>query len=598
MIPFLETDMTQFLSGLCLALCLSTISVYGAPAAEVAEDGLQLTILHNNDMHARFEQVSMSSGTCTPDLAEANKCYGGFARIAHLVRKYRKESEETGVPFLFINAGDTYTGTPWFTVYKDEIATKFVNLLKPDVISLGNHEFDEGIEGLVPFVKNASMPVLAANLDFSKVPQLKNISSLKPSEVLTLNGTKVGIIGYLTPDTQAMATTGGVVFLPEVESINAEAKKLKSEGVKIIIALGHSGYKQDQIIAKECPDVDIVVGGHSHSFLYTGSKPPNGQPETIEGPYPTFVEQKSGKHVPVVQAYAFTKYLGKIEVKFDIDGNIKEFNGAPILLDNNIPREADILDLLNVYRPKIEELATAVVGHTRVHLDGSSCRDKECNMGNLITESMVYHRVRLLDEQNNTGYWTDSSIAFLQGGGIRASIDKSIDGNITMKDVLTVLPFEDKFLLLEVYGKTIRNALEHSAKVYKTDSSGGFLQMHGIRVEYNIKNPVGKRVTSVHVLCAECDIPDFSPLNDEKKYKLITSNFLYDGGDNHNFKDDGVAAPIELPKLDYEIFSQFLLSRSVVYPELDERITFKSSATSILISVWTLVSVFVLSRVI
>lgn len=76
--------MMKFLVGLCLALCLSTISIDGAPAVEVAEDGLELMILHNNDMHARFEQVSASTGTCTPELAHANKCYGGFARIAHL----------------------------------------------------------------------------------------------------------------------------------------------------------------------------------------------------------------------------------------------------------------------------------------------------------------------------------------------------------------------------------------------------------------------------------------------------------------------------------------------------------------------------------
>lgn len=281
-----------------------------------------------------------------------------------------------------------------------------------------------------------------------------------------------------------------------------------------------------------------------------------------------------------------------------MDGNIKDFNGTPILLDNSIPREDDVLALLEEYRPKIDDLENKVVGHTKVHLDGSSCREKECNMGNLITESMVYHRVKLLDEQNNNDFWTDSAIALLQGGGIRASIDKSTDGNITMKDVLTVLPFEDKFLMIEVHGKTIRNALEHSAKSYKTDSSGGFLQMHGIRVEYNIKKPIGSRVTSVHVLCADCDIPDFSPLDDNKKYKLITSTFLYDGGDNHNFREEGVAAPVELPKLDYEIFAQFLEARSVVYPELDERITFRSSAASIFISAWTLVSVFVFSRLV
>uniref|UniRef100_T1GT12 5'-nucleotidase n=1 Tax=Megaselia scalaris TaxID=36166 RepID=T1GT12_MEGSC len=86
-------------------------------------------------MHARFEQVSINSGTCSPDLAKANQCYGGFARIAHLVRKYRNESETGDYEMLFLNAGDTYTGTPWFTLFKDEIASRFVNLLQPDAIT-------------------------------------------------------------------------------------------------------------------------------------------------------------------------------------------------------------------------------------------------------------------------------------------------------------------------------------------------------------------------------------------------------------------------------------------------------------------------------
>lgn len=90
-----------------------------------------------------------------------------------------------------------------------------------------------------------------------------------------------------------------------------EAEELTKKGVKIIIALGHSGYLKDQEIARECPLVDVVVGSHSHSFLYTGTPP---EPDTVEGPYPTIVEQKSGKKVPVVQAYCYSKYLGKLEL--------------------------------------------------------------------------------------------------------------------------------------------------------------------------------------------------------------------------------------------------------------------------------------------
>jgi len=93
---------------------------------------------------------------------------------------------------------------------------------------------------------------------------------------------------------------------------SVEAKKLKAQGIKIIIALGHSGYLKDLEIAKNCPEVDIVIGGHTNTFLYTGAQP---DAEHIDGPYPTMVKQNSGKEVPVVQAYAYTKYLGKLHVQ-------------------------------------------------------------------------------------------------------------------------------------------------------------------------------------------------------------------------------------------------------------------------------------------
>jgi len=93
---------------------------------------------------------------------------------------------------------------------------------------------------------------------------------------------------------------------------SAEAQKLIEKGVNIIIALGHSGYKRDQEIAINCPDVDVVIGGHSHSFLYTGDPPSTDKPE---GNYPTIVVKPNGRQVPVVQAYAYTKYLGKIHLE-------------------------------------------------------------------------------------------------------------------------------------------------------------------------------------------------------------------------------------------------------------------------------------------
>ena len=107
---------------------------------------------------------------------------------------------------------------------------------------------------------------------------------------------------------------------------------MKAEGVDILIALGHSGYTEDKRIAKEVPDIDVVVGGHSNTFLYSGDKPSN---EPIEGPYPTLITQPGSKVVPVVQAYAYTKYLGHLKLTFNDNGDLTEHEGQPILLSQN-----------------------------------------------------------------------------------------------------------------------------------------------------------------------------------------------------------------------------------------------------------------------
>ena len=122
----------------------------------------------------------------------------------------------------------------------------------------------------------------------------------------------------------------------EIESVNKEAKKLKAEGVKIIIALGHSGFTIDQKIAREVPDIDVVVGGHSNTFLFTGSDYPSI--EKPVGPYPTIVKQPNGKKVPVVQAYAYSKYLGYLNLTFNSNGDLISYEGKPILLSQDKPQ--------------------------------------------------------------------------------------------------------------------------------------------------------------------------------------------------------------------------------------------------------------------
>lgn len=141
--------------------------------------------------------------------------------------------------------------------------------------------------------------------------------------------------------------------------------------------------------------------------MYDGKPPDNDIPYDV---YPVTMVQSDGKKVPVVQSFAYTKYLGKLHLEFDINGNLIEIDGEPILLNGNVEREKDVLELLELYRPAVLELQNEIVGKTRVHLDGS-CRRRECNLGNLIADSMVDWNTL---KYNGVG-WTDAAIGIIQG---------------------------------------------------------------------------------------------------------------------------------------------------------------------------------------
>uniref|UniRef100_A0A2A4K740 Protein 5NUC n=1 Tax=Heliothis virescens TaxID=7102 RepID=A0A2A4K740_HELVI len=509
--------MKLLVTTLLAVTALSSGSVVKAPG-----DTFELLILHNNDMHARFEQTSQRSGTCTVADREAGKCYGGFPRVAHVVKEARQAAlNGQGPPVLYLNAGDTYTGTAWFTIYKWRIAAEFVNALQPDAVSLGNHEFDNGISGLTPFIENLTCPILCANLILTKEPELQAERNLMDSVVFNINGTKIGVIGYLTPDTKVLAIRNDVEYIEEVTAIKKEATRLKNMGVNILIALGHSGFTKDLEIAEKVEDIDLVIGGHTNTFLWNGTTP---DIEEAEGPYPTLVKQKSGRLVPAVQAYAYTKYLGKLHIVFDSNGEIISSDGNPVLLDNSIPQEPEVLAIVNRYRENMMKITEEVVGTTSVILDGQSCRLKECNMGNLIADAMIY---RYASEYKGYG-WTDAPIAIIQGGGVRASIaHMDSPANITKGDLLRVMPFDGNVVKVTINGSDVWKMLEHSVWRYNPlRAPGQFLQMSGMMVEYDFRQPPGKRVTKVHMRCGECLNPEYSVLNKTGKYKILMPAFL------------------------------------------------------------------------
>ncbi|CAL8073312.1 unnamed protein product [Orchesella dallaii] len=478
-------------------------------------------------------------------------------------------------------------------------------------MALGNHEFDDNVAGVIPFIDSATFPIINCNIDATEEPDFlarQRNGKISKSHVVTAdNGQKIGIIGYTTVDTPSISNPGRLKFLDVVQAVNEEAAKLNAEGVNILIGLGHVGFDVDQIVAANCPLIDVVVGGHTNTFLYTGDAPDIEKPL---GPYPFIVTQEgTSKNVPIVQAYAFGKYLGYLNLTFDGEGALKSYGGNPILLDGSIPQDETVLQRVHEWGQNVSEMTKRSVGKTRVFLNGKSevCRLKECNLGNFITDAMVFMNLKFADDL----YWSDVTMAIMNSGGIRGSIDETANGgSINMEDILQVLPFQNTVDMIEIKGADLRDAFEFAVDGYDPKGyrlAGKFLQVSGIKVIYDISKPNGSRVRSLKVLCKACREPMYVPLNDTEIYKVAVPTYIATGGDGFTILRDRAVAHHLSGILDSDMLVEYLKYKSPVIQAVEGRVRFvdsldcgnkngsKPSSSSLLLSILLSCLVLVLS---
>uniref|UniRef100_A0A8C9U117 5'-nucleotidase n=1 Tax=Scleropages formosus TaxID=113540 RepID=A0A8C9U117_SCLFO len=534
-----------------------------------AAAGFELTLLHTNDVHARVEETSVDSGKCT----RPGTCFAGVARRFSKIEEIRRREPNV----LLLDAGDQFQGTVWFNVFKGSEAAYFMKRLGYDGMALGNHEFDNGVDGLIePFLRNVTFPVLSANIKPDETLAVKLMSLYRPYVILSVSSEKVGIVGYTSKETPALSMPGPhLVFQDEIETLQIQVDKLVTLGVNKIIALGHSGFAKDKEIAKKVRGVDVVIGGHTNTFLYTGTAPSK---EVPAGPYPFMVKSDDGRNVPVVQAYAFGKYLGYLKVTFDNNGNVVESKGNPILLNSSIPEDLDIRAEVEEWKKKLSNYSSQVIGQTLVYLNGTfeECRFRECNLGNLICDAMVHHNIKYADEVQ----WNHVGSCILNGGAIRAPIDeRSRNGSITMEDLISVLPFGGTFDLVQLQGSTLKSTFEHSVKRYG-GGTGEFLQVSGIKVEFDLSRSPGDRVKEIKILCTKCRVPQYEPLDPQKLYKLVIPSYLVDGGDGFSMiKEEKLKH--SSGDLDISVIADYITEKKKVHPAVEGRIKFSNWASEI-----------------
>ncbi|XP_071505522.1 snake venom 5'-nucleotidase-like [Diadema antillarum] len=519
----------------------------------------ELTVLHTNDVHARFEQFNRYGSECSQEEAADQECFGGVARRVTKINEIRRQVDNV----VLLDGGDQFQGTMWFFIYKGDATSHFMNIVGYDAMAIGNHEFDNSPAGLEPFLRAVNFPVLSCNTDASQEDTIDGL--FLKSVILQRSGEDIGVIGYTFYRTHEISSTGNCVFKPEVESIQAEVDAFIAQGINKIIAVGHSGINIDEEIARNVVGLDVVVGGHTDTFLYTGTPPSS---ETPYGSYPLVITQASGTRVLVVQDYTFGKYLGRLDVTFDDQGEITAYGGNPILLDATTEQDPTVLAEVEEWAELVRNSSNQFVGISHAFLEGdrSMCRARECNLGNLIADGMVSQNNKNPDELR----WNDVGIALMNGGSIRASINK---GDITIGDIGNVLPFGNTVDVMEIEGRYLLEALENAMLLYDpTVLDGRFLQFSGVRVVYTLAREPGKRVYGVQVICTNCTVPQYGPLYQDRTYKIVTNSFLASGGDGFTMIRDHKFNHVT-GNLDSAVLAEYIQRLSPVAPALEGRVT-------------------------
>ncbi len=528
-----------------------------------------LALIHTNDVHGRVDEYNNDGSY----LCSGDNCIGGVARMKTVIDNTRGAMSST----LLLDAGDQFQGTLFYSEYKADIVTRTMNALGYDAMAVGNHELDDGPAELRKLIDGVTFPVLSANMTATNEPALAG--KLKASTVITRNGVPYGIIGLTTEDTPFLSSGGdNVQFTSAISAAKMEVGALQTQGVNRIIVVSHLGYDVEMALAAAITGVDVIVGGHTHSFLYSPViTRPNG--DVPAGPYPTVVTAPDGNKVLVTTAFQWGRYLGRLNVTFSTSGTVSAWDGQPVLLDASVPKDPVVQAIISpTFSAPLAALRNTVVGTTTVALSQTVnsvqiCRQQECILGNLVADAMLWKANDMVSGTTASAMRaravlssTMFDFAIQNGGGLRAPIN---EGPVTLGEVLETLPFGNTLATFEITGTHVISSIESGLRNIGISGNGRFPQVAGMRYFYKPNNPVGKRLVAVQV-----EQPDgsFVPIDPNRVYRVVTNNFMRNGGDGYALFRSSAINPYDFgPGVD-EALSGYLDAFSPVTPQLEGRV--------------------------
>lgn len=548
------------LTALLLAGCAS------APTPPAFE----LTIAHLNDHHSQLEatpaELSLDGVATQVEL-------GGLARQAAWF-KAQAGSEN----LLKIHAGDALTGTQYYTLFKGEADAALMNSICFDAFIPGNHEFDDGDATLKSFLDELAKgrcqtPTLSANVAPAAGSPLAPDGRppyLKRYQIKDFGGVKVGLIGITTArkTVESSRPLASTQFNDETASAQRAIDELKAQGVRHIVVVTHQGYAADQALAAALTDVDVIIGGDSHTLLGDFS----ALGVTSGGDYPTRVRNKSGETVCIGQAWEYGKAAGLLRVRFDRTGAVSDCGGRATLLIGESFKRRDaggawqavgdaerqaLLARLAATPGEVTALAPDDAAAATLKTFADRLSGEKAKIIGSASESLCLVRVPGEDAQHSAGVagcaaantlarGSDAAqvvaeaflyaakradFALQNAGGVRIAVGA---GKLSMNTAFALLPFANVLYELELTGAEVVAALEDAVDHHLSggaNGSGAHPYAAGLRWDLDMSRPKGQRFANVQRRDRQSG--EWSALDPARRYVLVTSDFLADGKDGY-----------------------------------------------------------------
>ena len=539
--------MNSMYSKIILSLMLSA-SVANANSAEA----FKLSVFHVNDIHSHISSERMKLKV---DGVKTYMQIGGYARMVNQLKKLKAKKPNS----LVLNAGDTFQGTLFYSLFKGKADAKALNLISWDAYALGNHEFDDGDKALADFLDllDEDITMLAANV----VPDKGNILEGKwsPYVIKTVGKEKIGIIGIdiVGKTVKSSNPSDEIKFSDETKTAQKYINELKALGINKIIVLSHQGYKNDLKMAAALSGVDIIVGGDSHSLLGDFS---NLGLKSTSNDYPTLVKSKDNKQVCVVQAWEYAHLLGDLDVVFDKQGDVLYCTGQPKILAGDVFKRKnkdgkkvevskdektkilkilaaasniDIVDenkealkIVKEYEDKVNVKKATVIGsageelgHSRIPGDTYDKRNTlplGSDIASIVAKSF-YDLSKLADA------------CIQNAGGVRTPIMK---GEINMGDAYSLLPFSNTLFEIQMTGSEIKQVLEDAIANVKTGgSTGSFPYSYALKYDVDMSKDINNTVSNLEILNRKTQI--WGELIKDKMYTIVTNSYTAGGKDGY-----------------------------------------------------------------